>query len=366
MGSSPPTPRSSSSSEWLMAETCSRLSVRKSSAYWALSTRVSLLGGGRWAAHGGREAGARRARLRRGYCGATLAASPQNALHGFEDSAGLERFYDEILCTSLNGLDDQRLLPHRAAHQDLGVHVELRDLADRVDATHVRHHDVHRDQIRTQLLVLLHRLYTRLRLADDLEPCLLQDVADHRAHEDRVVADENRMTHSIAPLEQDLRDQRVNVDENDDVALQMPETTYQRIACASVGLDVLLRDALHVHHLVHRDADDVRTVGGEDDRPLPHGRTRRGEARSEIQHRHDRAAKVDQTLDERRRARQSRGAPIRDDLSHRIDVAAVHLPRHPEQQGARGGSRFRKRLGRSQSAPAGRYRRTKCQRPPRR
>src|SRR5215218_8054755 len=137
MGSSPPTPRSSSSSEWLMAETCSRLSVRKSSAYWALSTRVSLLGGGRSAACGGQEAGARRARLRRGCCRATRAASPQNALHGFEDSAGLERLDDEILRARLDRFDDQRLLPHRAAHQDLGVRVVLRDLADRVDPAHV-------------------------------------------------------------------------------------------------------------------------------------------------------------------------------------------------------------------------------------
>jgi hypothetical protein len=48
----------------------------------------------------------------------------------------------------------------------------------------------------------------------------LQDVADHRAHEDRVVADENRMI-TDAP-EQDLRDQRVNVDETDDAVLRGP------------------------------------------------------------------------------------------------------------------------------------------------
>ena len=50
-GSSPPAPRSSSSSEWLMADTCSRLSVRKSSAYWALSTLVSPRGDGRRERH---------------------------------------------------------------------------------------------------------------------------------------------------------------------------------------------------------------------------------------------------------------------------------------------------------------------------
>src|SRR4051812_11447780 len=131
-GSSPPTPRSSSSSEWLMAETCSRLSVRKSSAYWALSTRVSRPGRREWATRGGHEAGARRARARQGWCGgwceATLCASPQNALHCFEDSAGLERLDHEVLRTGLDRLDDQRLLPHGAAHQDPRLRIELRDL----------------------------------------------------------------------------------------------------------------------------------------------------------------------------------------------------------------------------------------------
>ena len=67
----------------------------------------------------------------------------------------------------------------------------------------------------------------------------------------------------MPPLEQDLGDQRVDVDEDDDIALQMPEATDQRVPRAAVGLDVLLRDALHVHHLVHRHADHARAVRGE-------------------------------------------------------------------------------------------------------
>jgi len=46
------------------------------------------------------------------------------------------------------------------------------------------------------------------------------------------------MTHSIAPLEQDLRDQRVNVDENDDAVLQVPEPTDQRVPRPPVLLDI--------------------------------------------------------------------------------------------------------------------------------
>ena len=76
---------------------------------------------------------------------------------------------------------------------------------------------------------------------------------------------------------------------------------------------------------------------------------------AKIEHRDDRAAKVDQPLDERRRARQPRGAPIRNDLPDRVDVAAVHRPRHAEQQRARRRRRDSgSRRGRSQSSPADR------------
>src|SRR6185437_7586666 len=144
--------RSSSSSAWLTAAMCSLLSLRKSCAYWSVSTAASE----------GRR-------------------SAEHALHGFEHAAGLE------------GLDDERLLAHRAAHEDPRMRIHLADLAHRVDAAHVGHDDVHRHEIGTKLLVLLHGLRSRLRFTDDLESCLSQDVADHGAHEDRVVADENRL-----------------------------------------------------------------------------------------------------------------------------------------------------------------------------
>src|SRR2546427_310224 len=60
---------------------------------------------------------------------------------------------------------------------------------------HVRHHDVHRDEVRLELPILLDRLGTGFRLTDDLESGLPQDVADHRAHENGVVTDENRVAH---------------------------------------------------------------------------------------------------------------------------------------------------------------------------
>src|SRR6266536_1078295 len=84
----PDASRSSSSSALLIPATCSRLSVRKSSAYWRLSTTT---------------------RVQR---------SAQHALHGLAQATRLERFHDEILRAGLDRLDDERLLPHRAAHQD--------------------------------------------------------------------------------------------------------------------------------------------------------------------------------------------------------------------------------------------------------
>src|SRR2546427_8845825 len=115
--------RSHSSSSWLQALRCSRLSARNSSAYCDRSME-----------------------------------SAEDALHGLEHARRLERLHDEILRARLDRLHHERLLPHRAAHEDLRVGVVLHDLADGIDAAHVGHHDVHRDEIGPQLLVLLDRL----------------------------------------------------------------------------------------------------------------------------------------------------------------------------------------------------------------
>src|SRR5207244_7546916 len=92
-------------------------------------------------------------------------ALSQHALHGFEHAGGLERLHHEVLRTRLDRFHHQRLLPHGAAHEDLGVRVQSHDLAHGVDATHVRHHDVHRDEVGLELLVLGDRLHPALRLA---------------------------------------------------------------------------------------------------------------------------------------------------------------------------------------------------------
>src|SRR6266513_1496694 len=139
--------RSHSSSSWLQALRCSRLSARNSSAYCERSME-----------------------------------SAEDALHGLEDARRLEWLHDEILRARLDRLDHEGLLTHGAAHEDLGVGIVLHDLAHRVDPAHVRHHDVHGDEIGLELAVLL--------------AGLRQDVADHRPHEDGVVADEDSVAHT--------------------------------------------------------------------------------------------------------------------------------------------------------------------------
>jgi hypothetical protein len=71
----------------------------------------------------------------------------------------------------------------------------LHNLANRVDAAHVRHDDVHRNQARLQLAVLRDCLGARLRMADYLESGLLEDVGEHRSHEERIIADQDRARH---------------------------------------------------------------------------------------------------------------------------------------------------------------------------
>src|SRR5438876_4105378 len=120
--------RSHSSSSWLQALRCSRLSARNSSAYCERSME-----------------------------------SAEDALDGLEDPRRLERLHDEVLRTGLNRLDHEGLLAHGAAHEDLRIGMVLHDRAHRADSTHVGHHDVHRDEIRLELPVLLYRLGSRLR-----------------------------------------------------------------------------------------------------------------------------------------------------------------------------------------------------------
>src|SRR5207245_1064734 len=152
--------RSHSSSSWLHALRCSRLSARNSSAYCERSME-----------------------------------SAEDALHGLEHARRLERLHDEILRTGLDRLDHEGLLTHGAAHEDLGIGIVLHDLAHRVDPAHVGHHDVHGDEIGLELPILLDRLRSRLRFAHDLEAGLRQDVADHRPPDDGVVACEDSVAH---------------------------------------------------------------------------------------------------------------------------------------------------------------------------
>src|SRR5437867_10604028 len=99
--------RSHSSSRWLHALKCSRLSARNSSAYCDRSME-----------------------------------SAEDALHGLEHARRLERLDDEVLRARLDRLHHERLLSHRAAHEDLRVGVLLHDLAHGIDAAHVGHDDV--------------------------------------------------------------------------------------------------------------------------------------------------------------------------------------------------------------------------------
>src|SRR2546423_4662551 len=153
--------RSQSSSSWLQTLRCSRLSARNSSAYCERSME-----------------------------------SAEDPLHGFEDARRLERLHDEVLRPRLDRLDHERLLAHRAAHEDLRVGILLDDLTHRIDPAHVRHDDVHGDEVGLELSVFLYRLRPRLRFSHDLEASLGQDVRDHRPHEDGVVADEDTVAHT--------------------------------------------------------------------------------------------------------------------------------------------------------------------------
>src|SRR5256885_10303260 len=99
--------RSQSSSSWLQALRCSRLSARNSSAYCERSME-----------------------------------SAEDPLHGLEDARRLERLHDEVLRPRLDRLDHERLLAHRAAPEDLPIGLLLNALTDRIDPAHSGHDGV--------------------------------------------------------------------------------------------------------------------------------------------------------------------------------------------------------------------------------
>src|SRR6185369_13336968 len=127
-------------------------------------------------------------------------SSAEHALYRLEHPGGLERFHHEILGTRLDRLDHEGLLTHRAAHQNLRIGILLADLAYRFNAAHIRHHDVHRDEVRLEFAIAVHRLTPGLRLTHYLESRLGKDVRDHGAHEDGIIADQHRMAHAILRL----------------------------------------------------------------------------------------------------------------------------------------------------------------------
>jgi len=95
------------------------------------------------------------------------------------------------------GCRHERLLPHRTAHQDLGVGIVLDDLAHGIDAamSGITMSIVTRSGLSCGISPPLGPVSAR----DDLESGLRQDVADHRPHEDGVVADENAVAHCSLP-----------------------------------------------------------------------------------------------------------------------------------------------------------------------
>ena len=86
----------------------------------------------------------------------------------FEHPIRLEGLHDEIARTRLNGLHDHVLLAHRGAHHHVGARIDGADLLEGGDAVHLGHRDVHRHDVRAELLELFHGLGAVRRLAHDL------------------------------------------------------------------------------------------------------------------------------------------------------------------------------------------------------
>ena len=94
--------------------------------------------------------------------------------------ACLERFIDPV-AVRVHRKDD-----------DAGFGIALHDFPGRVDAVHLRHHDVHQGHIRAQIAGKLHRLRPIADRSDNLEgPPRKQQMADAVGNDRVIVRDED-------------------------------------------------------------------------------------------------------------------------------------------------------------------------------
>jgi len=181
--------------------------------------------------------------------------SAEHALDRLKHATRLERLDDKILCTGLDGLDHQGLLTHGTAHKDSRLRVQSTDLSDGIDSSHVGHYDVHGHEVRPKLSVLLDRLDPRFGLADDLEPGLGEDVGNHRAHKDRVVAYQDRLTHELLLGEQNLLNEHIQI-EHENICPASPADPSNHTALNRHTRDRILVDRADINNRVDRNSQN--------------------------------------------------------------------------------------------------------------
>ena len=69
-----------------------------------------------------------------------------------------KRLVQETIRALPHGFDGRRLVRERRDHQDQNVRLDGDDTFDALDAVHVRHRDVHRDDVRVGLAEELERI----------------------------------------------------------------------------------------------------------------------------------------------------------------------------------------------------------------
>lgn len=142
----------------------------------------------------------------------------------------------------------------------------------------------------------------------------------------------------------------------DDSVVKMSQTPHDSPARHVTGgrLEPVCRKELDVSYLIDRETHVFVSEFGEHHRALLACRPAR-ETRGEIDHRHDRPAQIEETVNVGRRAGKARAATQRHDLTDCSDVTPVHRAgdrkeQKPQRVGWTSLSRYR---GRSQSDRAG-------------
>ncbi|MPM43747.1 hypothetical protein SDC9_90424 [bioreactor metagenome] len=117
---------------------------------------------------------------------------------GRQDAVLLKRLDNKAFGPAHDGLPHHGLLPHGGNHNDIGLGIDAQYLLERGQSVHLRHGNVHGNDIGQQRAVAFHRHLAVFRLSYYLMGALFQHILDGNSHK-RSVVNNHDLCHYFKP-----------------------------------------------------------------------------------------------------------------------------------------------------------------------